>query len=149
MEIILIKEVENLGQPDDLVTVKPGYARNYLIPQGMAVVANESNRKILAEKERQIERKQKQLLSKINEIQEKLESMVLRIGAKVGTTEKIFGSVSNHHVSQAIKEQAGYDIDRRSIEILDGEVKTLGTYAAEIKLHPEHIVKVSFEVVAE
>jgi large subunit ribosomal protein L9 len=149
MEVILIKEVENLGHPDDLVTVKPGYARNYLIPQGMAVVANDSNRKILAEKEKQLQRKQEQLLSKINEIQDKLGNMVLRIGAKVGTTEKIFGSVSPHHISQAIKDQAGYDIDRRSIEIAEGEVKTLGTYTANIKLHPEHSVSLSFEVVAE
>lgn len=149
MDVILIKEVENLGHPDDLVSVKPGYARNYLIPQGFAVVANESNRKSHAEREKQLQRKQEQLLSQINVIQDKLSNMTLRIGAKVGTTDKIFGSVSTHHLSQAIKDQAGYDISRRSIEIEEGEVKTLGTYTANIKLHPEHSVSLSFEVVAE
>ncbi len=149
MEVILTKAVDNLGAPDDLVKVKPGYARNFLIPQGFAVVANESNRKILAEKEKQLARKQEQLLSQINEIKEKLSALTLKIGAKVGTTEKIFGSVSAHHIAQAIKDQAGYTIDRRSIEIVDGEVKTLGEYTAEIKLAPEHQMEVKFEVVAE
>lgn len=149
MQVILTKNVDNLGYTDDLVTVKPGYARNYLIPQGMAIVANDTNKRILAAKDRQREKKVAAMLEQIKQIKEQLEAKTIKVGAKVGTTEKIFGSVTTHHLSEAIKEQTGVDVDRRKIEIVEGDVKTLGTYTAAIDLHKDHPINVSFEVVAE
>ncbi len=149
MEIILKKDVEKLGYADDLVTVKPGYALNYLIPQGMAVVASDSNRRILAEVMKQKEKKEARLVASINDIKARLEGTKLTIGAKVGTTDKIFGSVTAYHVAEAVKKAADIEVDRRKITIVEGEVKTLGTYTAEIGLGKEHKVTVSFEVVAE
>lgn len=149
MEIILKKDVEKLGYADDLVTVKPGYALNYLIPQGKAVVASDSNRRILAEVMKQKEKKEARLVASINDIKARLEGTKLTIGAKVGTTDKIFGSVTAYHVAEAVKKAADIEVDRRKITIVEGEVKTLGTYTAEIGLGKEHKVTVSFEVVAE
>ncbi|MBS1594221.1 MAG: 50S ribosomal protein L9 [Bacteroidetes bacterium] len=149
MEIILKKDVEKLGYADDLVTVKPGYALNYLIPQGMAVVASDSNRRILAEVMKQKEKKEARLVASINDIKARLEGTKLTIGAKVGTTDKIFGSVTAYHVAEAVKKAADIEVDRRKITIVEGEVKTLGTYTAEIGLGKEHKVTVTFEVVAE
>ncbi len=149
MEIILKKDVEKLGYADDLVNVKPGYALNYLIPQGKAVVASDSNRRILAEVMKQKEKKEARLVASINDIKARLESTKLTIGAKVGTTDKIFGSVTAYHVAEAVKKAADIEVDRRKINIVEGEVKTLGTYTAEIGLGKEHKVTVSFEVVAE
>lgn len=149
MEIILKKDVEKLGYADDLVTVKPGYALNYLIPQGKAVVASDSNRRILAEVMKQKEKKEARLVASINDIKARLEGTKLTIGAKVGTTDKIFGSVTAYHVAEAVKKAADIEVDRRKINIVEGEVKTLGTYTAEIGLGKEHKVTVTFEVVAE
>ncbi|MBS1618089.1 MAG: 50S ribosomal protein L9 [Bacteroidetes bacterium] len=149
MEIILKKDVEKLGYADDLVTVKPGYALNYLIPQGKAVVASDSNRRILAEVMKQKEKKEARLVASINDIKARLEGTKLTIGAKVGTTDKIFGSVTAYHVAEAVKKAADIEVDRRKITIVEGEVKTLGTYTAEIGLGKEHKVTVTFEVVAE
>lgn len=149
MEIILKQDVEKLGYADDLVTVKPGYALNYLIPQGKAVVASDSNRRILAEVMKQKEKKEARLVASINDIKARLEGTKLTIGAKVGTTDKIFGSVTAYHVAEAVKKAADIEVDRRKITIVEGEVKTLGTYTAEIGLGKEHKVTVSFEVVAE
>ncbi|MBS1626113.1 MAG: 50S ribosomal protein L9 [Bacteroidetes bacterium] len=149
MEIILKKDVEKLGYADDLVTVKPGYALNYLIPQGMAVVASDSNRRVLAEVMKQKEKKEARLVASINDIKARLEGTKLTIGAKVGTTDKIFGSVTAYHVAEAVKKAADIEVDRRKITIVEGEVKTLGTYTAEIGLGKEHKVTVTFEVVAE
>lgn len=149
MEIILKQDVEKLGYADDLVTVKPGYALNYLIPQGKAVVASDSNRRILAEVMKQKEKKEARLVASINDIKARLEGTKLTIGAKVGTTDKIFGSVTAYHVAEAVKKAADIEVDRRKITIVEGEVKTLGTYTAEIGLGKEHKVTVTFEVVAE
>ncbi len=149
MEIILKKDVEKLGYADDLVTVKPGYALNYLIPQGKAVVASDSNRRILAEVMKQKDKKEARLVASINDIKARLEGTKLTIGAKVGTTDKIFGSVTAYHVAEAVKKAADIEVDRRKITIVEGEVKTLGTYTAEIGLGKEHKVTVTFEVVAE
>ena len=149
MDIILTQDVENLGIADDLVTVKSGYARNYLIPKKLAMVANEGNRKNLEEKMKQKARREEQMLSKIQDVVDTLKSAVIKIGAKVGTTEKIFGSVTTHHIAEEIKKQVSIEIDRRKITIIEGEVKTLGTYSAEIDLHENHKVNLSFEVVAD
>lgn len=149
MQVILKKDVEKLGFADDLVTVKPGYALNYLIPQGMAVVASDSNRRILAEVIKQKEKKEAMLLAGIKDIIARLETAKLTIGAKVGTTEKIFGSVTPYHVAEAIKKAIDVEIDRRKIHIVEGEVKTLGTYTAEVAIGKDQKVTVTFEVVAE
>ena len=149
MEVILKKDVEKLGYSDDLVAVKSGYALNYLIPQGMAVIASDTNRRILAEVIKQKEKKEAKLVASINDIKARLESSKLTIGAKVGTTDKIFGSVTAYHVAEAIKKVADIEVDRRKIHIVEGEVKTLGTYTAEVGLGKEHKVTVTFEVVAE
>jgi large subunit ribosomal protein L9 len=149
MNIILIKDVEKLGYADDVVTVRPGFALNYLLPQGLAVVNSGSNQKILAERVKVREKKEAVLLAKIEEIRAKLESTKLTIGAKSGTTGKIFGSVSAYHVAEAIRNCANIEGDRRKITILEGEVKELGNYTAEVGLGKEHKVTVAFEVVAE
>ena len=149
MDIILLKDVDNLGLSDDIVVVKSGYARNYLIPQGLAVVANDSHRKQLAERMKQKSRREDQMISQIQDIKAKMQSAPIKIGAKVGTTEKIFGSVTTHHLAEAIKNQTGIDIDRRKINILDEDIKTLGNYKAEIVLHANHKFEISFEVTPE
>jgi large subunit ribosomal protein L9 len=149
MEIILIKDVEKLGYADDLLTVKNGFALNFLIPQGFAVIKNDTNLRELNNRLKVREKKEAQLLEKLQEITARLTSSVLKVGAKVGTTDKIFGSVSNHHVAQAIKEAAAVEIDRRKISIVGGEVKSLGNYTAEVTLGKDHKVTVAFEVVAE
>lgn len=149
MELILIKNVEKLGYTDDIVNVKPGYALNYLIPQGLAVSKNTANLAALAGRNKAREKREAQLLVQINEISSRLQAAILKIGAKVGTTGKIFGSVSAYHVAEAIKNQAAVEVDRRKINIVEGEVKALGNYTAEVGLGSSHKVTVAFEVVAE
>lgn len=149
MDIILIKDVEKLGYADDVVAVRPGYALNYLLPQGLAVVNNTTNQKLLAERVKVREKKESVLLAKIGEIKAKLESTKLIIGSKSGTTGKIFGSVTGYHVAEAIKNLASIEVDRRKITILEGEVKELGNYTAEVGLGKDHKVTLAFEVVAE
>lgn len=149
MELILIKDVEKLGFADDMVNVRPGFALNYLIPQGFAVVKNDSN---AAQRNGRIKAREKheaKLLEQITEISNRLQGAVLKIGAKVGTTGKIFGSVSAYHIAEAIKNQLHVEVDRRKIKITEGEVKQLGNYTAEIGLGANHKVSVAFEVVAE
>ena len=149
MELILIKDVEKLGIADDVVKVKPGFAMNYLIPQGLAVVNNSANAAHLAGRTKAREKKEAKLVDQINEISVRLQSATVRIGAKVGTTDKIFGSVSTYHVAEAIKNQLHVEVDRRKIKLPEGEIKQLGTYVAEVGLGSSHKVNVTFEVVAE
>lgn len=149
MEVILIKNVEKLGYTDDVVKVKPGFALNYLIPQGFAVVKNGSTLAALAGRARAAEKREAALLSQLNEITARLQGAQLKIGAKVGTTGKIFGSVSAYHVAEAIKNTCAVEVDRRKIHIVEGEVKALGNYSAEVGLGANHKVTVNFEVVAE
>ncbi len=148
MQIILLQDVQNLGLANDLVTVKNGYARNYLIPKGMAVTAGISQMKQHAERIKQDERRQDKLLSQLQQVVDQLKSVNIKVGAKVGTTDKIFGSVTTHHLAQEIKEQTGANIDRRKIKI-DEEIKTLGTYTAHINLHTDVDVDIEFEVISE
>lgn len=148
MEIILIKDVDNLGGAHEVVKVRNGYARNYLIPQKFAVEANPSNLKQLEERMKQIRKKEEQMLKAINEVIAKLKDGILKLGAKTGTSGKIFGSVTSLQLSRAIREQKGYEIDRRKITILD-EVKELGTYKATIDFGNGNSTEVEFEVVAE
>ena len=149
MELILIKDVEKLGFADDLVNVRPGFGLNYLIPQGFAVVKSDGNLAQLSGRVKAREKREAKLLEQFNEISARLTSATLKIGAKVGTTGKIFGSVSVYHVAEAIKNQLQVEVDRRKIKINEGEVKQLGTYTAEVGLGASHKVTVTFEVVAE
>jgi large subunit ribosomal protein L9 len=148
MEVILIQDVDNLGGSNELVKVRNGYARNYLIPQGFAVEANPSNRKQLEERLKQAKKKEEKMLAEINSVVSKLQESPLKVGAKTGTSGKIFGSVTPLQISRAIKDQKGYTIDRRKISIND-EVKELGTYKATIDFGNGQSADVEFEVVAE
>lgn len=149
MEIILIKNVEKLGFADDVVNVKPGYALNYLFPQGYAVVNSTTNQKLLAEREKVREKKEAKLVAQIGDIKKRLEGLKLVIGAKAGTTGKIFGSVTGYHVAEAILKAASVEVDRRKVTIVEGEVKTVGSYTAEVGLAKDHKITVAFDVVAE
>lgn len=148
MQVILVKDVNNLGGSNELVTVKDGYGRNYLIPHGFAVEANNSNMARLKEHQKQQEKKEAKLLAEFNEVKSALQASPLRIGAKTGTTGKIFGRVTAVQISRAIQEQRGYEIDRRKISFPE-EVKVLGAYKAHIDFGNSHDFDVDFEVVAE
>jgi large subunit ribosomal protein L9 len=148
MDVILIQDVDNLGAANEVVKVRNGYARNYLIPQKFAIEASTSNLKQLEEKRKQIEKKEKQMLSAINDVIAKLKEGALKIGAKSGTSGKIFGSVTSLQLSRAIREQKGYEIDRKKISLPD-EVKELGTYKALIDFGNGNHTDLEFEVVAE
>lgn len=145
MEIILLKDMSNLGPANTIVKVKPGYARNFLIPRGAAVIANAQNRRVLDEKIRKQEARAAQILDAAKEKMARLTKKTLRIVAKAGTSGKIFGSVTNTQIVQAIKNQFGVDVERRSVTITE-EVKMLGTYNAVINLHPALKATVTFEV---
>ena len=146
MEIILLTDIANLGHKDDIVDVKQGYGRNYLIPQGYAILATPSARKVVAENLRQRAHKEAKLKAEAEELAAKLAEVRLTIGAKTSSTGKIFGSVNSIMISESLKEK-GFDIDRKKIVLKD--VKEVGTYTALIKLHREVKVDVEFEVVSE
>jgi large subunit ribosomal protein L9 len=148
MEVILIQDVDNLGGANELVKVRNGYARNFLIPQKLAVEANPSNRKQLDEKVKQLRKKEEKLLADLNVVIAKLKEAPLKIGAKTGTSNKIFGSVTPLQLSRAIREQKGFEIDRKRIHIID-EVKELGTYKASIDFGNGNTTELEFEVVGE
>ncbi|MBW8334691.1 MAG: 50S ribosomal protein L9 [Bacteroidota bacterium] len=148
MEVILLQDVARLGSKDDLVTVKSGHGRNFLIPQKMAIIATESAKKVLAENTKQRAHKQAKLKDLALEIAEKLKTVQLVIGAKTSTTGKIFGSVNTIMLAEAINAK-GFEIDRKQIMISDDSVKEIGNYTAKIKLHKEVIVELGFEVVSE
>jgi large subunit ribosomal protein L9 len=148
MQVILIQDVNNLGGINELITVKNGYGRNFLIPQKLAVEASPSNIKMMEEKKKQQAKKEAKLLAEINSVIAALQNGALKIGAKTGTSGKIFGSVTSVQIAKAIREQKGYEIDRRRINIID-EVKELGTYKAKIEFGNGHETEVEFEVTAE
>ena len=149
MEIILIQDVKNLGYKNDIVNVKPGYARNFLIPQGMAILATESARKVLAENMRQQAYKQEKIKKEAQELAAVLEGLSLRIPAKAAQTGKIYGSVNNVQIANAIKEAKGIEIDRKHILVDDDTIKEVGNYKAKVRLHKDVTVEISFEVFAE
>jgi len=148
MQVILIQDVNNLGGANELVNVKNGYARNFLIPRKLAVEANPSNMKQLEERMKQYKKKEAKLLAEINKVIEVLKESPLKIGAKTGTSGKIFGSVTAVQIARAIRDQKGYEIDRRRITIL-GDVKELGTYKAKIDFGSGNETELDFEVVPE
>ncbi|MGN6508504.1 MAG: 50S ribosomal protein L9 [Chitinophaga sp.] len=148
MQVILIQDVDNLGQKNELVTVKNGYARNFLIPQKFAVEASNSNLKQLDERLKVAKVKEEKMMAEIAKVVEVLKAAPVKIGAKTGTSGKIFGSVTGVQIARAIKEQKGYEIDRRRIHIV-GDVKELGTYKARLDFGKGNETELEFEVVAE
>jgi large subunit ribosomal protein L9 len=148
MEIILKQDIPSLGHKDDLIIVKNGYARNYLIPQGFAIAATESAKKVHAENVRQRAHKEEKIKIDAEDYAKKLEGLSLTIGAKTSTTGKIFGSVNTIQIAESLVEK-GFDIDRKNITIKEEHVKEVGSYTAEIKLHRDVKVSIQFEVVAE
>jgi len=148
MQIILIQDVNNLGGANEVVTVRNGYARNFLIPQKMAVEASPSNLKQLQERVKQQKKKEDKMLAEINKVIAALQEGSLNIGAKTGTSGKIFGSVTNVQVSRAIREQRGYEIDRRRIQLSD-EIKELGTYKAKVDFGNGNETEITIEVISE
>jgi len=148
MDIILIQDVDNLGGKNELVKVKNGYARNLLIPRGFAVEANPSNRKQLAERLKVAKKKEDAMLAQINSVISKLKEAPVRVGAKTGTSGKIFGSITSLQISRAIRDQKGYEIDRKRISIND-DIKELGTYKATVDFGNGQNTEIDLEVVAE
>lgn len=147
MEIILKEDVANLGYKNDIVNVKSGYGRNFLIPTGKAVIATPSARKMLAEDLKQRAHKLEKIKKDAEELAAKLDGMALTIATKVSSTGTIFGSVSNIQLADELSKK-GFNIDRKTIVIKDN-VKEVGTYKATIKLHKEVVAEISFEVIAE
>ena len=148
MEVILKTNIEKLGATDEVVNVKPGYARNYLIPRGYAVVATESARKMLAENLKQRSHKESRILADAQSLAEKLSALTLTIATKASDTGKIFGSINTIQLSEAFAKE-GHNIDRKSISMLEEHIKMIGSYEARVKLHKEVSATVKFEVVSE
>ena len=148
MEVILIKDVDNLGAAHEVVKVRNGYGRNFLIPQKFAIEANPSNRKQLDEKLKQLKKKEDKMLAEINQVIARLQDGPVKLTAKTGTSGKIFGSITSLQISRAIREQKGYEIDRRKITIPE-EVKELGSYKATIDFSNGKSTEVEFEVAGE
>jgi len=148
MQVILIQDVNNLGGINEVVNVKNGYGRNFLIPKKLAVEASPSNMKQLEERLKQQAKKEAKLLAEINNVIAVLKDGILKIGAKTGTSGKIFGSVTSVQIARAIREQKGYEIDRRRISILD-DVKELGTFKAKIDFGNGNETEIEFEVIGE
>ena len=148
MEIILLQDVQKLGQKDDIVTVKNGYATNFLIPQGYAIAATPSAKKMHAENLKQRAHKEEKIKAEALALVEKMEGLKLTIGAKTSSSGKIYGSVNTIQIAEALKEQ-GFDIDRRAITIVDDQIKEVGSFKANVKLHRDVKVDIDFDVVAE
>jgi large subunit ribosomal protein L9 len=147
MEVILKDDVKGLGYKNDIVTVKPGFGRNYLIPQGLAVIADKTNKKIVAENVRQAAHKLEKIQNDAQELANNIGDLTLEIPAKVGETGKIFGSVTTNQLSEALKAK-GFDVDRKRISF-DQDVKTAGEYTATLNLHKEVKHQIRFNVVGE
>lgn len=148
MEVILKTDIKGLGYKNDTVNVKPGYGRNYLIPQGFAIIASESNKKLIGENIKQAAHKAEKIKADAEAIAEAIGDAVLEIQAKAGDSGKIFGAVTTLQISDALKEAKGVEVDRKKISF-KSEVKRIGEYEAEIDLHKEVKKDVKFNVVAE
>jgi large subunit ribosomal protein L9 len=149
MEVILKKDVDNLGYKNDLVTVKPGYARNYLVPQGLAVVATSSSKKVREEDLRQRAHREAKLIEEATKLLAKIQGGDIKVGAKAGEGDKIFGSVNSIQVADAIKTATGVEVDRKKVGLKESTVKSLGKYTASVRLHKEVEGEFEFEVIAE
>ncbi len=148
MEIILKEDVQNLGFKDDIVSVKNGYGRNFLIPKGLAVLATPSARKVHAENLKQRAHKEAQLIDEVKTIAEKINALSLKISAKVGAGDKLFGSVTNIDLEAALSKES-VSIERKYILVQGGSVKRLGSYVAKVRLHREVSADLAIEVIAE
>lgn len=148
MEVILKQDVKNLGDKDEMVTVRNGYGLNFLLPRGLAIVANESNKKVHAENVRQRAHKEAKLKDSAEKLAATLKEMVVKVTAKAGENGKIFGSVTALQLADALKK-LGYEVDRKNITLDSEGIKQLGQYTAKAKLHREVITEIKFEVVAE
>ncbi len=148
MNVILKQDMPNLGNKDDIVTVKDGYARNYLIPKGYAINATAQNKKVHEEILRQRAHKEEQLKEAALQQAEELKKVSLTIGAKTSTKGKIFGSVNTIQIAEALIEK-GFDVDRKNISIKDDLIKEIGSYSATVKLHKEVLVDIPFEIISE
>ena len=148
MEIILKQDIPNLGHKDDILTVKNGYARNYLIPKGLAINATKTNLKVHEENLRQRAHKEAQMKDTALELAEKMKDIKITIGAKTGTKGKIFGSVNTIQIAEELSK-SGFEIDRKDISIKDDLIKEVGSYTATVKLHREVKVEIPFEIVSE
>ncbi len=149
MEVILKRDIPNLGYATDIVKVRDGYARNYLIPQGYAVPASESNKKMNAETLKQKAFKEEKIRKEAEAMVKLLETVKVKIGAKVASTGKIFGSVNALQIAEALKEQFNYDVDRKKIHLDGDSIKEVGEYQAKVMLHKGVSVMLNFEVFAE
>ena len=148
MEVILKKDVENLGFIDDIVSVKPGYGRNYLIPNKLAIIATPSDKKVLQENLRQKEQKNQKLVLELESTKKKIESLTLQIKSKVGEDKKLFGSVNSASLQSAL-EESGISIEKKCIAINGATlIKNTGSFSAKVRLHRDLIAELSFEVVA-
>jgi large subunit ribosomal protein L9 len=148
MQVILKQDVSKLGFKNDVVKVRPGYGRNFLIPRGVASLATEGNLKALTEVKKQQSFKEEKLRKEATASAEKLNGVVVKVGAKAGESGKIFGSVTNIQVAEALKK-AGYDVERKNIEINGDSIKQVGSYTAKVRLFKEIVSTINFEVVAE
>ena len=148
MNVILKQDMPNLGHKDDIITVKDGYARNYLIPKGFAINATAQNKKIHEEILRQRAHKEAELKEAAMKLAEKLKKVSLSIGAKTSTKGKIFGSVNTIQIAEALTEK-GFEVERKNISIKDDLIKEIGSYSATVKLHREVLVDIPFEIVSE
>ena len=148
MNVILKQDIPNLGHKDDIISVKDGYARNYLIPKGYAMNATAQNRKVHEEILRQRAHKEAQLKEAALHLAEELKKVSLTIGAKTSTKGKIFGSVNTIQIAEALIEK-GFDVDRKNISIKDDLIKEIGSYSATVRLHKEVQVDIPFEIVSE
>lgn len=149
MEVILKKDIPNLGYATEVVKVRDGYGRNYLIPQGFAILATEANKKINAENLKQKAFKEEKVRKEAEPLAKLLETVTVKIGAKVASTGKIFGSVNSLQIAEALKEQFNYDVDRKKIHLDGDSVKEVGEYKAKVMLHKGVSVMINFEVFAE
>jgi large subunit ribosomal protein L9 len=148
MEIILKQDVEALGFKDDIVTVKNGYGRNYLIPQGFAVLATTSAKKVLAETLKQRAFKEEKIIKDATKIANAIKELEMKIAAKTADSSKLFGSISNANVSEELAK-AGHEVDKKFIKVEGGVIKRIGKYNATIRLHREVIVELPIEIIAE
>lgn len=149
MEIILKQDVQNLGYKDDIVKVKDGYANNYLIPMGMAIIATPTNRKIHAENMRQQAQKEAKIRQDAETLKAALDGKSVRIATKVGENGQLFGAVNNIQVADALKEQHNYDVDRKKIVVDGSKIKEVGNYTATVNIHKEIKAEINLEIVAE
>ena len=149
MEVILKQDIPNLGFATEIITVRDGYGRNYLIPKGIAILATESNKKVNAETLKQKSYKEDKIRSEAEALATLLETVTVKIGAKVASTGKIFGSVNALQISEALKDQFNYDVDRKKIHLDGDSVKEVGEYKAKVMLHKGVSIMINFEVFAE